>query len=572
VCVCPEGFTLCGSECVDLTLDPAHCGQCNLDCGDHYCKNSICAYPIDIATADDIGLVMLMNTGDVIAYLEDRYSPHVVIKLPSNGDAFSVEQSIYSEDRYNSGYYDKIGISANSYQSIRRYTSQEDPENVGLYDDTKSFNLYYYANASYYNFVCMPMPTLIECRSSDPGFAMSYAYGDIIDVSNTDILLNDTLINFNPPALTTVPTNYVFKDIATTPNKATRCGITATGGQMYCKGTNTSGLFGDGTGISADSYFPIQTPEEMVAIDFLGSKGYGLSVTHKMYTWAPEAMHVFNITTRHITPVEPNISIVNQNGTYNGTFKGALNRYYQTCNYGPEVVIPFVSSTPSNITITTHGAYYVAIGTTPSSSKVGVTTYCQSESSTPITVRAEPGRVYYLRLEKNRFNTLDDWSVSINGLVPPECYADTSCLDGKKCFNGVCQAANFCFDDDDCQDNYTCENSACAIIPSLTPTQTSIRNGSLTSTDNTDSPRGASYYTDKYTYHLAAGCYLIDVTNNLFDDYFILTQHNSVMSIADVDTGRYRFINSTHSYYDIYVTSYSARQTGDYTLSVTPCL
>jgi hypothetical protein len=42
VCVCREGFTVCGGSCVDLQTDPSHCGGCDEPCADQPCGDFEC--------------------------------------------------------------------------------------------------------------------------------------------------------------------------------------------------------------------------------------------------------------------------------------------------------------------------------------------------------------------------------------------------------------------------------------------------------------------------------------------------------------------------------------------------
>lgn len=42
VCTCPDGLTLCGSECVDLKSNPQHCGACFHNCAIFACEHGRC--------------------------------------------------------------------------------------------------------------------------------------------------------------------------------------------------------------------------------------------------------------------------------------------------------------------------------------------------------------------------------------------------------------------------------------------------------------------------------------------------------------------------------------------------
>src|SRR5512139_316892 len=61
---CTTGLTLCGSVCVDLQLDDAHCGTCDTACaGDRTCAAGVC----EISCGADHAVC-----GDVcVAYLTD---------------------------------------------------------------------------------------------------------------------------------------------------------------------------------------------------------------------------------------------------------------------------------------------------------------------------------------------------------------------------------------------------------------------------------------------------------------------------------------------------------------------
>lgn len=41
-CACRADFVLCDGVCVDLETDPAHCGECNRDCGGDPCGAGDC--------------------------------------------------------------------------------------------------------------------------------------------------------------------------------------------------------------------------------------------------------------------------------------------------------------------------------------------------------------------------------------------------------------------------------------------------------------------------------------------------------------------------------------------------
>jgi hypothetical protein len=56
--VCDNGLTACGSQCVDLTNDPAHCGGCTTVCSSQICENSAC---VGIATG---GIVFIGHDYD----------------------------------------------------------------------------------------------------------------------------------------------------------------------------------------------------------------------------------------------------------------------------------------------------------------------------------------------------------------------------------------------------------------------------------------------------------------------------------------------------------------------------
>jgi hypothetical protein len=41
-CTCPRSESICNASCVDLTSDPANCGACETDCGDLFCLEGGC--------------------------------------------------------------------------------------------------------------------------------------------------------------------------------------------------------------------------------------------------------------------------------------------------------------------------------------------------------------------------------------------------------------------------------------------------------------------------------------------------------------------------------------------------
>ena len=44
-CACPEGLTLCGDDCVNITTDPVHCGSCGISCAGELNNNiDVCVY------------------------------------------------------------------------------------------------------------------------------------------------------------------------------------------------------------------------------------------------------------------------------------------------------------------------------------------------------------------------------------------------------------------------------------------------------------------------------------------------------------------------------------------------
>ena len=43
--MCPPGLELCGSECVDLSSDRLHCGECFHACTSFMCRNFMCVAP-----------------------------------------------------------------------------------------------------------------------------------------------------------------------------------------------------------------------------------------------------------------------------------------------------------------------------------------------------------------------------------------------------------------------------------------------------------------------------------------------------------------------------------------------
>lgn len=54
-CACREGFVDCDGRCVDLETDPAHCGECNRDCGGVPCGGGECRPEGCGAFADQCG-------------------------------------------------------------------------------------------------------------------------------------------------------------------------------------------------------------------------------------------------------------------------------------------------------------------------------------------------------------------------------------------------------------------------------------------------------------------------------------------------------------------------------------
>ncbi|MBS2029709.1 MAG: VCBS repeat-containing protein [Deltaproteobacteria bacterium] len=54
-CTCATNQTLCGDACVDLDVDPLHCGACGMSCDGGACVSGTCAAPPDAGSSQDAG-------------------------------------------------------------------------------------------------------------------------------------------------------------------------------------------------------------------------------------------------------------------------------------------------------------------------------------------------------------------------------------------------------------------------------------------------------------------------------------------------------------------------------------